>query len=211
MPYVRCARQCSNATAKDGRHDRRRGERIGLVAPVGSGRWTNREAGRDAGRRTPAARSERESFEHDSRTRQRRGRTPRRGQPWSPPPAAGSCPMIPARLAARPGRRRSAAAVAAVPWHGAPFTVDIPVTGSLLSSAMSEIARAIANRQSTIDRLQAEIGGGVPLTACTASTAPPRAPAAWPRSSPTRPSSRRTAAPRSRCAWRTPSAFELDG
>ena len=41
-------------------------------------------------------------------------------------------------------------------------------------------------------------------TACTASTSPPRAPAAWPRSSPVRLSSRRTAAPRSRCAWPTP-------
>ena len=39
----------------------------------------------------------------------------------------------------------------------APFTVDIPIAGSLLSSAMSEIAQAIANRQSEIDRLQAEI------------------------------------------------------
>ena len=34
---------------------------------------------------------------------------------------------------------------------------DIPIAGSLLSSAMSEIAQAIANRQSEIDRLQAEI------------------------------------------------------
>ena len=33
-----------------------------------------------------------------------------------------------------------------------------------------------------------------------------RAPAAWPRSSPARPCSRRIAAPRSRCAWPTPSA-----
>ena len=41
-------------------------------------------------------------------------------------------------------------------------------------------------------------------TACTASTSPPRAPAAWPRSSPARPCSRRIAAPRSRCAWPTP-------
>ena len=34
----------------------------------------------------PRRRDRREPFEHDSRTRQRRGRTPRRGQPWSPPP-----------------------------------------------------------------------------------------------------------------------------
>ena len=65
---------------KDGRHDRRRGERIGLVAPVGSGRWTNREAGRDATRRTPAARSE-GAIRARQPHRQRRGRTPRRGQP----------------------------------------------------------------------------------------------------------------------------------
>ena len=38
-----------------------------------------------------------------------------------------------------------------------PPRVDIPIAGSLLSSAMSEIAQAIANRQSEIDRLQAEI------------------------------------------------------
>ena len=83
MPYARCARRCSNATAKDGRYDRRRGERIGLVAPVGSGRWTNRDAGRDAGRRTPASRSER-AIRARQPHRQRRGQTPRRGQPWSP-------------------------------------------------------------------------------------------------------------------------------
>ena len=38
-----------------------------------------------------------------------------------------------------------------------PPRVDIPIAGSLLSSAMNEIAQAIANRQSAIDRLQAEI------------------------------------------------------
>ena len=38
-----------------------------------------------------------------------------------------------------------------------PLRVDIPIAGSLLSSAMNEIAQAIANRQSEIDRLQAEI------------------------------------------------------
>ena len=49
-------------------------------------------------------------------------------------------------------------------------------------------------------------GGWSSSTASTASTSPPRAPAAWPRSSPARPCSRRIAAPRSRCAWPTPSA-----
>ena len=45
------------------------------------------------------------------------------------------------------------------PWRTRrpPPRVDIPIAGSLLSSAMSEIAQAIANRQSEIDRLQAEI------------------------------------------------------
>ena len=37
-----------------------------------------------------------------------------------------------------------------------PF-VDIPIAGPLLSSTMSVIAQAIADRQSEIDRLQAEI------------------------------------------------------
>ena len=34
---------------------------------------------------------------------------------------------------------------------------DIPIAGPLLSTGMSEIAQAIADRQSEIDRLQAEI------------------------------------------------------
>ena len=42
---------------------------------------------------------------------------------------------------------------AAVP----PRVFDIPIAGSLLSTGMSEIAQAIADRQSEIDRLQAEI------------------------------------------------------
>ena len=69
--------------------------RIGLVAAVGSGRRTNRDAGRDAARRTPAPRSER-AVRARQPHRQRRGRTPRRGQPWSPPPgrsiSGGSAP-----------------------------------------------------------------------------------------------------------------------
>ena len=63
--------------------------RIGLVASVGSGRRTNRDAGRDAARRTQAPRSER-AVRARQPHRQRRGRTPRRGQPWSPPPDAWS-------------------------------------------------------------------------------------------------------------------------
>ena len=49
--------------------------------------------------------------------------------------------------------------MAGAPWQTrrSPPCVDIPIAGSLLSSAMSEIAQAIANRQSEIDRLQAEI------------------------------------------------------
>ena len=37
--------------------------------------------------------------------------------------------------------------------------IDIPITGPLLSIAMSVIAQAIADRQSEIDRLEAEIKG----------------------------------------------------
>ena len=37
------------------------------------------------------------------------------------------------------------------------FVFDIPIAGPLLSTGMSEIAQAIADRQSEIDRLQAEI------------------------------------------------------
>ena len=45
-------------------------------------------------------------------------------------------------------------------WAEPPFPprlFDIPIAGSLLSTGMSEIAQAIADRQSEIDRLQAEI------------------------------------------------------
>ena len=53
------------------------------------------------------------------------------------------------------------AEVAGAPWqtHRPPRTpfVDIPIAGPLLSSTMSVIAQAIADRQSEIDRLQAEI------------------------------------------------------
>ena len=45
----------------------------------------------------------------------------------------------------RPGDRKPA------------FVFDIPIAGPLLSTGMSEIAQAIADRQSEIDRLQAEI------------------------------------------------------
>ena len=75
-------------------------------------------------------------------------------------------PLCPQPLPARPGRPSSgnrfrAAGGCGPPCHGAaaPFTVDLPIAGSLLSSAMSEIAQAIANRQSEIDRLQAEASG----------------------------------------------------
>ncbi len=44
-----------------------------------------------------------------------------------------------------------------LPLQGRTPFVDIPIAGPLLSSTMSVIAQAIADRQSEIDRLQAEI------------------------------------------------------
>ena len=44
----------------------------------------------------------------------------------------------------------------AAPPKGENLFVDIPIAGPLLSSTMSVIAQAIANRQSQIARLQAE-------------------------------------------------------
>ena len=44
-----------------------------------------------------------------------------------------------------------------LPLQGRTPFVDIPVAGPLLSSTMSVIAQAIADRQGEIDRLQAEI------------------------------------------------------
>ena len=84
LPYARCARRCSNATAKDGRHDRRRGDASGS-----SRRWAR--AGGPTARRVatprvePRRRDRREPFEHDSRTASGAAGRSRRGQPWSPP------------------------------------------------------------------------------------------------------------------------------
>ena len=66
-------------------------------------------------------------------------------------------PLRPSNATASPPQ--SCAADGGAPWETRrpPPRVDIPIAGSLLSIAMSEIAQAIANRQSEIDRLQAEI------------------------------------------------------
>ena len=65
-------------------------------------------------------------------------------------------PRAPARSRRRRPRRRSGRRT----WGtagAASALVDISLTGPLLSSRMSDIAQAIADRQSEIDRLQAEI------------------------------------------------------
>ena len=81
------------------------------------------------------------------------------GAPWSENRQSSS------PAAARPPggssdalRARGAAGGRTVrPSKGEPPCVDIPIAGPLLSSTMSVIAQAIADRQSEIDRLQAEI------------------------------------------------------
>ena len=85
-----------------------------------------------------------------------------------------------------------------------PLRVDIPIAGSLLSSAMNEIAQAIANRQSEIDRLQAEIkaltdveqilGASTPKARSTSrrsSSPPPKAAAAADSKSEAKPARKR--------------------
>ena len=71
-----------------------------------------------------------------------------------PPPTGhrlvgGWCSVILARSDQR--------AVRVCPSKGKPHWFDIPIAGPLLSSTMSVIAQAIADRQGEIDRLQAEI------------------------------------------------------
>ena len=72
----------------------RRHRPAAVVASAGSGRWTNREAGRDVARKTPPTVIG-EPLEHDSRTACGAGGRPAGGQPWSPPRTRGSCPTIP--------------------------------------------------------------------------------------------------------------------
>ena len=67
-----------------------------------------------------------------------------------------------------------------------PALVDISLTGPLLSSRMSDIAQAIADRQSEIDRLQAEIKALTDVEQMLGASAGPAA-----RSTPRRSSSRR--------------------
>ena len=70
--------------------------------------------------------------------------------------------------------------------HRPPPRVDIPIAGSLLSSAMSEIAQAIANRQNEIDRLQAEIKALTDVEQILGASAPPARSTSRRSSSPTK-------------------------
>ena len=84
-----------------------------------------------------------------------------------------------------------------------PHVFDIPIAGSLLSTGMSEIAQAIADRQSEIDRLQAEIkaltdveqilGASAPAARSTSrrSSSPTKAAAAADSTSETKPARKR--------------------
>ena len=64
--------------------------------------------------------------------------------------------------------------------------VDISLTGPLLSSRMSDIAQAIADRQSEIDRLQAEIKALTDVDQILGASAPPSPRSTSRRSSSTR-------------------------
>ena len=80
-----------------------------LVGSVGSGRWTNREAGRDAARRTPAPRSA------------------SRSSTTAAPPAARADAPRGAALESAPGR---AVAALTIPWRGGWALGSLPVAGS---------------------------------------------------------------------------------
>ena len=91
LPCARCARRCSNATAKDGRHDRRRGD--ASARRVG---WAR------AGGRTPAPRSE------------------SRSSTTAAPPAAGTDAPAGGSPGVRPRARGSCPTILAARWRGAP-------------------------------------------------------------------------------------------
>ena len=76
--------------------------------------------------------------------------------------------------------------------------IDIPIAGPLLSIAMSVIAQAIADRQSEIDRLQAEIKALTDVEQILGASAPP-----------SRPTSRRSSSPRKAAAAATESKSEV--
>ena len=95
-------------------------------------------------------------------------------------------------LARPPGGKASSARLS---LQGRTPFVDIPIAGPLLSSIMSVIAQAIADRQGEIDRLQAEIkaltdveqllGASAPAARSTSRRSSPRkAPAASTESQP---------------------------
>ena len=83
---------------------------------------------------------------------------------WAPRPALRRAPLTTSLVADRPGGGTSAPEASSgagqthrLPLQGRTPFVDIPIAGPLLSSTMSVIAQAIADRQGEIDRLQAEI------------------------------------------------------
>ena len=123
LPYVRCARQCSNATAKDGRHDRRRGDASGS-----SRRWAR--AGGPTARRVatpgvePRRRDRREPFEHDSRTASGAAGRPAGGSPGvrprmrrSPPGSLTQLVQLVDGLGPAPARARPAPPTRPPPCH----------------------------------------------------------------------------------------------
>ena len=107
------ARRCSNATAKDGRHDRRRD------ASGSSGRWA-RAAGPTARRlatpRVEPRRRDRRAVRARQPHRQRRGRTPVGGSPGVRPRTRGSCPSphVEELCALTRPRRRAARSTAGI-------------------------------------------------------------------------------------------------
>ncbi len=131
MPCARCARRCSNATAKDGRHDRRRGtHRARRVRGLGSGGPTSRRVATPARRTSGAA--IREPFEHDSRTASGAGGRPAGGSPGVCPRTRGSCPTILARGAA--GRARPRPCRSGIRRPTPPFTNRMSLRLALLGS-----------------------------------------------------------------------------
>ena len=123
------ARRCSNATAKDGRHDRRRD------ASGSSGRWA-RAAGPTARRvatpRVEPRRRDRRAVRARQPHRQRRGGRPAGGSPGVRPRTRGSCPTILARGAA--GRARPRPCRSGIRRPTPPFTNRMSLRLALLGS-----------------------------------------------------------------------------
>ena len=118
------------------------------------------------------------------------GSPPRRGR--HPPPGAreaGASSTSPGAAASTPDAGTSGTRAVAEPRRQRLGVIDIPIAGLLLSIAMSVIAQAIADRQSEIDRLQAEIKALTDVEQILGASAPP-----------SRSTSRRSSAPRKAAA-----------